>query len=252
MYEKLNWMLFSTAQVSHQICQFFFGQFFVSSCRVTMVDKNKAVACCLLATSAILLFENKNRKSLKCGVRSGSWKGIYHAMVAPLLFILECWVPWDVIVVSAGKLRKLWDSLSELRSSVCERRLERTVLRPTLLTVCCILRGPDGNVSWMLFQEGRSSNLRLRRGVGQAAHTLNNPYIKCPGVYCAQTVNNADTNELYWVQLSGSWVSSLTLTLIVQLPSKLLVTVRDTSADCTWNTRQLHIARAINIKRDHI
>jgi hypothetical protein len=39
------------------------------------------------------------------------------------------------IVVSAGKLRKLWDSLSELRSSLCERRLERTVLRPAILPV---------------------------------------------------------------------------------------------------------------------
>ena len=39
------------------------------------------------------------------------------------------------IVVSAGKLRKMWDSLSELRSSLCERRLERTVLRPALLPV---------------------------------------------------------------------------------------------------------------------
>jgi len=29
--------------------------------------------------------------------------------------------------VWAGKLSKLWDSLSELRSSLCERRLERTV-----------------------------------------------------------------------------------------------------------------------------
>ena len=38
-------------------------------------------------------------------------------------------------MVSAGKLRKLWDSLSELRSSVCERRLEKTVLRPALLPV---------------------------------------------------------------------------------------------------------------------
>jgi len=39
--------------------------------------------------------------------------------------LLETDVPWDdAIVVSAGKLRKLWDSLSELRSSVCERRLE--------------------------------------------------------------------------------------------------------------------------------
>jgi len=39
------------------------------------------------------------------------------------------------ILVSAGKLKKLWDSLSELRSSLCERRLERTVLRPALLPV---------------------------------------------------------------------------------------------------------------------
>ena len=40
-----------------------------------------------------------------------------------------------VIVVSAGKLRKMWDSLSELHSSLCERQLERTVLRPALLHV---------------------------------------------------------------------------------------------------------------------
>jgi hypothetical protein len=47
--------------------------------------------------------------------------------------LLETDVPCDdTIVVSAGKLRKLWDSLSELRSSLCERRLERTVLRPEL------------------------------------------------------------------------------------------------------------------------
>jgi hypothetical protein len=38
-------------------------------------------------------------------------------------------------VVSAGKLRKPWDSLSELRSSLCERRLERIVVRPALLPV---------------------------------------------------------------------------------------------------------------------
>ena len=38
-------------------------------------------------------------------------------------------------MVSAGKLRKLRNSLSELRSSLFERRLERTVLRPALLRV---------------------------------------------------------------------------------------------------------------------
>jgi hypothetical protein len=30
--------------------------------RVTVVDKNKAAVCCLLATSAIMLSEKKNRK----------------------------------------------------------------------------------------------------------------------------------------------------------------------------------------------
>jgi len=37
--------------------------------------------------------------------------------------------------MSVGKLRKLWESLDELRSSLCERRLESTVLRPRLLRV---------------------------------------------------------------------------------------------------------------------
>jgi len=41
---------------------------------------------------------------------------------------------------------------------------------------------PMRNVSWILFQEGRSLEIRLRRGVGQAAHTLNNPKVECTGV----------------------------------------------------------------------
>jgi len=50
--------------------------------------------------------------------------------------LLETDVPGnDAIVVSTGKLMKLWNSLSELRSSLCGRRLEKTVLRPTLLPV---------------------------------------------------------------------------------------------------------------------
>jgi hypothetical protein len=54
-------MFSGTAQVSHQVCQFFVS----SVCllvRVTMVDKNKAVVCCLLATSAVMLSEKKKRK----------------------------------------------------------------------------------------------------------------------------------------------------------------------------------------------
>jgi hypothetical protein len=49
-------------------------------------------------------------------------------------FCQFCVSSWDdAFVVLAGKLRKLWDSLSELHSFLCERQLERTVLRPRLL-----------------------------------------------------------------------------------------------------------------------
>ena len=38
--------------------------------RVTMMDKNKAVVCCLLATSAMMLSENKK---IKCKMWSKKW-----------------------------------------------------------------------------------------------------------------------------------------------------------------------------------
>jgi hypothetical protein len=132
-------MFSGKAQASRQVCQFFF---FVSSVcllvRVTMVDKNKAVVWCLLATSAKMLSEKKKRK---CKMWSKKWylKGNVSCDAHLLNELLETDVGRlyedDAKVVSAGKLRKLWDSLSELRSSVWERRLERTVLRPTLLPV---------------------------------------------------------------------------------------------------------------------
>ena len=127
-------MFSGTTLVSHQVWQFFVS----SVCllvRVTVVDKNKAVVCCLLATSVIMLSEKKKRKrktwSKKWYLkRNISWDA--HLLNE----LLETDVPWDdSIVVSAGKLRKLWDSLSEMRSSVCERRLEKTVLRPALLPI---------------------------------------------------------------------------------------------------------------------
>jgi len=53
-------MLCGTAQVFHQVCRVFV----ISVClvRLTMVDKSKAVVCCLLATSVIKLSEKKKRK----------------------------------------------------------------------------------------------------------------------------------------------------------------------------------------------
>jgi hypothetical protein len=100
-----------------------------------MVDKNKAVVCCLLATSAIMLSKNKRRKH-KMWSKKWYLKRNISCDAHLLIELLETDVPSDdAIVVSAGKLRKLWDSLSELRSSLCERQLERTVLGPALLPV---------------------------------------------------------------------------------------------------------------------
>jgi hypothetical protein len=127
-------MFHGTAQASYQVCQFFV----CSVCllvRVTMVYKNKALICRLLATSAILLSEKKKRKRK---LRSKKWYLTRNISCGAHLLneLLETDVPLDdAIVVSAGKLRKLWDSLSELRSSLFESRLERTVLRPALLHV---------------------------------------------------------------------------------------------------------------------
>ena len=99
------------------------------------VDKNKAVVCCLLATSVIMLSEKKKRKRKMCSKKWYLKRNLsYDAHL--LNELLETEVPWDdAIVVSAGRLRKLWDSRSELRSSLCERRLERTFLKPALLPV---------------------------------------------------------------------------------------------------------------------
>jgi hypothetical protein len=55
-------MFSGTAQVSRQVCQYFFLSSVCLLVRVTMVDKNKAVVRCLLATSAIMLSEKKKRK----------------------------------------------------------------------------------------------------------------------------------------------------------------------------------------------
>jgi len=54
----------------------------------------------------------------------------------------------------------------------------------TLSIIYVVVSGVDPvrNISWILFQEGRSSELRLRRGVGQAAHTLNKPQVEGTGV----------------------------------------------------------------------
>jgi hypothetical protein len=96
-----------------------------------MVDKNKTVVCCLLATSDVMLSEKKKRKRKMCNKK---WY-LKNNISCDAHLLNELLETDDAIVVWAGKLKKLWDFLSELRSSLCERRLERTVLRPALLSV---------------------------------------------------------------------------------------------------------------------
>jgi hypothetical protein len=57
-------MFSGTAQVSHQVRQFFVSTVYLLV-RGTMVDKNKTAVCRLLATSAIMLSEKKKRKRKK-------------------------------------------------------------------------------------------------------------------------------------------------------------------------------------------
>ena len=48
---------------------------------------------------------------------------------------------------------------------------------------CCILRGPGGERIVDIVPGGTELELQLKRGVGQAAHTRNNPNTKCTRVY---------------------------------------------------------------------
>jgi len=94
--------------------------------RVTMADKNKSVVCGLLATSAIMLTEKKKRKRK---MWSKKW---YLKINIPcdahlLNELLETDVPRDDAIVVL-ETEETVGSPSELRSSLCERRLEKTVL----------------------------------------------------------------------------------------------------------------------------
>jgi len=102
--------------------------------RVTVVDKQG----CLLPFASHIGHNVSEKKKRKRKMWSKKWylKRNISCNAHLLIELLERDVPCDVaIVVSAGKLRKLCYPLSELCSSLCERRLERTVVRPALLPV---------------------------------------------------------------------------------------------------------------------
>jgi hypothetical protein len=51
------------------------------------------------------------------------------------------------------------------------------------MSLCCILRGPGGERIVDIVPGGTDLELQLIRGVGQAAHTRNNPHVNFTGVY---------------------------------------------------------------------
>jgi hypothetical protein len=122
LHEKLNWMFSGTANVSNQD-SVFMSVLCVFLCVWLWWIKQG----CRFLFAGYIGHNVIRKESVKCGVRSGIWEGIY--------LLNELLETDDAIVVSAGKLRILWDSLCELCSSLFERRLERTVLRPALLPV---------------------------------------------------------------------------------------------------------------------
>ena len=105
-----------------------------------------------------------------------------------------------------------------------------------LLYCSSIVSGADpvGNVSRILSREGWSSEIMLRRGVEQAAHTLNNLQVECTGILLCVI------REYLQLQLncvgdkSRQRVPSLPLTL-TDRPASFCrsVTVRDTQQTAT-------------------
>ena len=83
-------------------------------------------------------------------------------------------------VFSAGDVRGAFDVLGVVLSELPSKY--KCTAANTVVSVADSVR----NVSWTLFQEGRSSKLRLRRGVEQSAHTLSIiPKLGVLEFYCA-------------------------------------------------------------------
>jgi len=143
---------------------------------------------CLLATSAIMLSEKKKRKR-KMWIKKWHLKRNISCDAHLLNEMLETDVPWDdAIVVSAGKQRKLWDSLSELRSYLCERWLERAVLRPALLSV--------KTAQFRHFKIPTKCTILL---------IFKSTYVRSPPAYCTAAYRGWRYQRLWWYNWS-SWL----------------------------------------------
>jgi len=106
---------------------------------------------------------------------------------------IACWITRATNKQTHTHTLRIRNTYSFFLATVVART--RLIITLYYFVVSCVV--PVGSVSWMHYQEGQSSNLRLRRGVWQIAHIRNNPHFTCTGVYCALTVNNAFIGEVY-------------------------------------------------------
>jgi len=112
-----------------------------------------------------------------------------------------------------------------------------------------------GNLSWMLFPEGRSSELRLRRGVGQAAYARNNHQVECTGVLLCVIRESLQLQLNCIGDKSRQRGSSLPLTLtdrpasfsVAQLLFEIHSRLQPEHKATTVTDFNSHMARAINI-----
>ena len=121
--------------------------------------------------------------------------------------LLETDVPWDdAIVVSVGKLRKRWDSLSELRGSLCERRLEMTVLKRALLPV-------KTAQFTQFFPSGKTSQSKIAQFNWECiAHGFLEYKDVC---FCPPFPSASEVRNIYLLRLNAAWCSVRVCTLCV-------------------------------------
>ena len=115
----------------------------------------------------------------------------------------------------AGELRKLWDSLSELRSCLCERRLERTVPRPALK--------PSSNLLKYLVLLCKNNNNNNNNNNNRTFYFFFSfcfhsvLWFSCSGLHFIELalLTNAQLSQVYWtVHHFDSWIKTDQLDVI--------------------------------------
>jgi len=114
-----------------------------------------------------------------------SFPSIGHADIMWFIVSSNCWQSLHMLSVSVSNIFVAYYFARTLGVVLPLYHFQFLLLglpSTTRGTLLYPLRTRWGTYRGCCSQEGRSSELRLRRGVGQAAHTLNNLQVECTGV----------------------------------------------------------------------